>query len=150
MLNQLDESKLSKKHDVKLKCHGGCTIACMYKHIPDIIPFKPDHILLHVGTNDCTDKTSDKVLKELVNLVKNIQKLIPTSKVIISLPTVRTDNATANQIIKNLCKKIKQLDFMILDNSNMKDCHLGKKGLHFSNYGTKKMAVNILSLIRRL
>ena len=41
MLNQLDERKLSKKHNVKL-------IACMYKHIPDIIPFRPDYIILHV------------------------------------------------------------------------------------------------------
>ena len=74
MLNQLDERKLSKKHDVKLKCHGGCTIACMYKHILDIIPFKADYILLHIGTNDCTYRISGKVLKELVNLVKNILK----------------------------------------------------------------------------
>ena len=106
MLNQLDERKLSKKHDAKLKCHGGCTIACMYKHIPDIIPFKPDYIPLHVGSNDWTNKISDKVLEGLVNLVRNIQKLIPTSKVIIPLPTVRTDNATANQIIKTYVRRL--------------------------------------------
>ena len=150
MLNQLDEKLLSKKYDVKVKSHGGCTIAGMYRHVPKIIALKPAYILLHVATNDCTNKTSCEVLKELRDLVDHIQDLLPDSEIIISLPIVRRDNVVANQIIKNLCLKIKKLDYKFLDNSNLNFSHLGQKGLHLSNYGTKKMALNIISLIKRL
>ena len=38
---------------------------------------------------------------------------------------------------------------MLLDNSNIIEYDLGKKGLHFNRHGTKKMAGNIISLIKR-
>ena len=42
------------------------------------------------------------------------------------------------------------MDNKCLDNSNLTFFHLGQKGLHRSNHGTKKMALNIISLIKRL
>ena len=102
MLNQMDEGRLSKKYDVKVRCHGNCTIECMYSHLPSMIKLKPENIILYIGTNECTSKTSDDVLKELVTLTEYIKYVLPSSSLIISLPTVRTDNMTANQIRKNL------------------------------------------------
>ena len=63
MLNQMEEGRLSKTYDIKVRCHGGCTIKCMYSHLPSIVKLKPEYIILHIGTNDCTSKTSDVVLK---------------------------------------------------------------------------------------
>ena len=150
MLNQMDEGRLSKKYDVKVRCHGNCTIECMYSHLPSMIKLKPEYIILHIGTNDCTSNTSDEVLKELVTLTEYIKYVLPSSSLIISLPTVRTDNMTANQVRKNLNLKLKRLDYMFLDNSNLYASHLGKKGLHFNDHCIRKMASNIISLIKRL
>ena len=59
MLNQMDENRLGYKDvDVKVQCHGGCTIRCLYSHLPTVINSKPDYILLHIGLNDCFTKTS--------------------------------------------------------------------------------------------
>ena len=33
MLNKIDETRLSKMVDVKVRCHGGCTIQGMYSLI---------------------------------------------------------------------------------------------------------------------
>ena len=150
ILNQMDEKLLSKKYDVKVNSYGGCTIAGMYQHLPKMFALKPAYILLHVATNDCTNKTSCEILKELRDLFDHIQEQLPDSEIIISLPIVRRDNAAANQIVKNLCLKIKKLNYKFLDNSNLTFSHLGQKGLHLSNHGTKKMALNIISLIKHL
>ena len=145
MLNQMDEKSLSKKFDMKVHCHGGCTVKCMYAHLAPVVKSKPELILLHVGTNDCDIKTSDVVLYELTKLTDYNREILPTSEVIISLPTMRTDSKRTNQTIKNFNLKLKRLRYTYLDNSNINESHLNKKGL-----GIRKMASNIISLIKRL
>ena len=92
MLNQLDEKRLSKKFDVRIRCHGGCTVRCLYTHLPWAFNLLPNHIIIHVGTNDCARKTSDEVLKELFEIKIYILKVLPSCKVWFSLPLVRTDS----------------------------------------------------------
>ena len=149
MLNRLDEKRLSNDYvDVRLRCHGGCTIKCLYTHLPWAFALQPEHIIIHVGTNDCAKKTSDEVLKELFDVRIYIQKVLPSCKIWFSLPLVRTDDKRANVIIRHLnIKMMKQCD-MILDNSNIKECHLSRKGLHLNDHGTKLMAKNIISHIK--
>ena len=115
-----------------------------------MVALKPAVIILHIATNDSTNKTSCVILKELQALTGHIHELSPESKIIVSLPIVRRDNHVANQIIKNLCTKIKKMDLIHIDNSNLNFSHLGGKGLHFNDHGTKTMALNIISFIKRL
>ena len=68
MLNQINGEKLSKTKEVTVMSCGGCTVKCMYTHLPKVFIMNPKHIVLHIGTNDCTKKTSDQVLEELTNL----------------------------------------------------------------------------------
>ena len=150
MLNQIDERRLSKKLNVKFQCHGGCTIRCMYTHLPNIVQAKPDFLLFHIGTNDATSKTSDVILKELDKLIEDVSLLLPSTKIIISTPIMRFDDKRANTIIKNLNLKLKQLKYHLLDNFNITFSHLGKKGLHLNLFGTKLIARNIISLIKQL
>ena len=151
MLNQLDAKRLSTtKYDVKIRCHGGCTLQCLYTHLPWAFNLQPEHIIIHVGTNDCAKKTSDEVLRELFNIKIYIRKVLPSCKVWISLPTMRTDNNRANTIIRNLNLKMKKHSDMIIDHSNINERHLSKKGLHLNDHGIKEIARNIISHIKRL
>ena len=151
MLNQIDETRLSKEVDVKVRCHGGCTIQCMYTHMAEIINAKPEYILLHIGTNDCKTKTSDVVIQELNKLTKYIKIVLPSSQLIISLPTMRFDNKVPKAIVSMVnFKLLKEANYYFLDNSNITEEHIGKKGLHFNAQGVKIMAKNIISLIRKL
>ena len=129
---------------------GGCTVQCLYTHLTWAFNYLPQHIIIHVGTNDCARKISDIVLKELFDLKTYILKVLPSCKVWISLPLVRTDNNVANTVIRNLNTKIKKQCDMILENSNINERHLSRGGLHLSDFGTKVMARNIISHIRRL
>ena len=130
MLNQIDETRLRKYGDVHVRCHGGCTVSCMYSHLPTLLCDKPDCILLHISTNDCVSETSDQALMEIINLTEHMEKILPTCTVVVSQPTLRTDNVKANNIIGNLNIKLKRNKIKLLDNSNIKTHHLGKKGLH--------------------
>lgn len=150
MLNQINEKKLYDKYEVKVMCHGGCTIECIYSHIPEVIKRNPKYLVLHIGTNNSKEMTSDEVLCQLTKLKKFIEMVLPNTTVIISQPTVRTDDSRANQIIINLNTKLRRTNYILMDNSNIQASHLGKRGLHFNSHGTKLMAININYLLRRL
>ena len=130
---------------------GGCTIQGMYSHTADIFNSKPDYIMSHIGMNDCMTKTSNEVIKEISNLTKYIKNVLPSAEIIISLPTMRYDNKVAKSIVNNANVKLLQRgSYHLLDNLNIKVEHIGKKGLHFNAYGVKRMAKNIISLVRKL
>ena len=144
MLNQMDQTRLSRYLDVKVDCHGGCTVKCMYTHLSPVINAKPDYIMLHIGTNDCISKTSDEVLNEISKLAEYIETALPNSKVILCLPSLRTDSKKANTIITNLKLKAKKLMYIFLENTNFNENHISKRGLHFNGHGIRRMAKNIL------
>ena len=155
MLNQMDEKRLSRNNiDVKVRCHGGCTVNCMYTHLPPVFAAKPDFIILHIGSNDCftknTGKTSDVILEEIKILVEYITKNLPYAKLIISLPIVRSDCSTSHHVQQILMIKLKRFFYPCLDHSNVDLSHLGKKGLHLNRSGTRLVARNIISLIKQL
>ena len=151
MFNQIDEKRLNVSKDVKVKVksYGGCTINRLYKHLPEVLSLRPKYIVIHIGTNDCIQKTSDQVIREMMNLKRYIENALTTT-VIFSTPITRSDNTTANQIVQNVNVKLKRMDCRLMDNSNIIACHLGKRGLHLNEHGTKKLAINLISLIKRL
>ena len=110
MLNQMDENRLSRSNiKVKVQCHGGCTVKCMYTHLPEMFRTKPDYVLLHIGSNDCMSKTSDEVINEIKQLIQYITKTLSCVTIILSLPIVRTDNVRVSVIQKIFNLEIKRL-----------------------------------------
>ena len=69
------------------------------------------------------------------------------SKVIISSPVLRTDNGKAMLTLKNLNKLMKELKINIIDNDNIKEQHLGRKGLHLNGKGTSRLAMNFIEML---
>ena len=119
ILNQIDGKRLCNTKDITIMCHGGCTTKCMFSHLPDAFKLNPKYIILHIVTND-KKKTSDVILRELEKLKKYIEKKLPSCNVIISLPTIRTDNNKANAIITKLNYKLNRSGHRFMNNSNIK------------------------------
>ncbi len=137
-------------HDIRLHSHGGCTLECVNDHLPSILKHNPDCILLHVGTNNAVNNTSDEIIKKVEQLKIDVNKQRPGCTVYYSLPTIRTDNTKANSIISNLNTKMRRSKQLILDNFEVKIEQLGKKGLHLNSQGMKTMAKNIISFVKNL
>ena len=133
---------------VKIFDHSSATIDDLHHHIIPILKRKPDHIIIHVGTNDAVSKTSRQILDDLLQLKNEILKTLPNCNVIISKPTMRVDNGKAALTLKHLNEHLSQLKVDSIDNSNIKSMHIGRKGLHLNNKGKDKLALNFFHKIR--
>ena len=79
MCNQIDEKRLSNKNknnknmEVKVRCWGGCNIAEMFGKLEPIMDETHfDTIIVNVGTNDSTSRTSDEMISDMIELKQNI------------------------------------------------------------------------------
>ena len=149
MFNNIDETRLSKIKNIKVNSFGGAKINNMYGHLVPLLRKKPSDLILHIGTNDAVSKTSDQILDEILDLKKHVENVVPDINVIISKLIIRSDNPKANSISGNVNKKLVKLGINLLDHSNISLDDLGRKGLHLNEKGTKRLALNIISFIRK-
>ena len=152
MLNQLDEKRLSNSVNrcVKVRSFPGATIEDMYSDITPLLKKVPKHIIIHIGTNNAVYNSSDTILDEIVKLKGYIQSKLPDAMVILSCPITRTDDGKARLTVKHIMRKIKTLNVYYMSHDNISDDCLGVKGLHLNPTGTGRLAVNLISQMRKL
>ena len=151
ILTGIDEKRLSRNNQVvKVRDFRGATIDDLKHHLVPLLKKKPEHIILHIGTNDAVSKTSRQILDELLQLKQYIINTLPTCRVIVSRPTIRTDNGKAALTLSNFNKLLGQLEVDFIDNVNIKEVHLGKKGLHLHKKGKNRLELIFLQKLRNL
>ena len=152
MICAIEEKRLSKKFNVKVRPHQGANIIDMYDHINPYLRKKPKYLIMHVATNDTSmkDKSSEEIFDQLLELKRYIESKVHDIKVTISCPIVRSDNGIANLKVNHLRNKLKSANISIIDNENINYECLGKKGLHMTSKGITRLAMNFISFIRRL
>ena len=151
MLNGVEENRIcGKNFDASIKYFSGAKKCDIADKTDEIVKKKPDCVILHVGTNNAPDMASNEILDELLSLKHRLEKECPSTKVIISSLTTRTDNGKAALTIRNFNTHLRQLDVEIVDNKNITAGDLGKKGLHFSKAGKIKFAKNLKSKLEKL
>ena len=69
---------------------------------------------------------------------------------IVSRPTIRTNNGKAALTLSNFNKLLGQLEVNFIDNVNIKEVHLGKKGLHLNKKGMNRLEFNFLQKLLNL
>ena len=69
---------------------------------------------------------------------------------IVSRPMIQTDNGKAALSLSNFNKLLGQLEVDFTDNVNIKEVHLGKKGLHLNEKGKNRLELNFLQKLRNL
>ena len=122
----------------------------MYHYITPLLRKKPKYIIMHIGSNDAPHTTSNVILEDMLNLKKYIESILPDSTVYLSCPVIRQDNTKAGFTLHHLDQKLKLLNDNIIRNDNIDSSCLGKGGLHLNDKGSGRLAMNFLSLIRRL
>ena len=95
MLKGLRQHSLSKatRSNVHVKCFPGAQIHHM-KHysIPPLSATKPNHVVLHIGTNDIHKKTSIDISRETEELCDHIRNTCSVSEITISSIITRNDD----------------------------------------------------------
>ena len=149
ILNGVIQEKLSRPgRPVKVHNFRGATLDDMKYHVIPIIRKEPSFAILHIGTNDAPHTTSKEILDQILELKALIIKELPTCRVVISTPTVRSDNAKAALTVSQLTNKLLELNIETVDNRNINHRNLGQKGLHLNQSGTGRFAKNIFNIIK--
>ena len=141
---------LSQKRKVKVKSFSGANVRDMHDNIKPNLRHKPEYIILHVGTNDALNLPPNEILDKILELEKKIEEIGKDCKVIISTPTYRFDNRKAGNTVNELTNMLINLNVPIVNNKNISRKHLGYKGLHLNSYGSSRLAMNLISVIKKL
>ena len=107
------------------------------------------YLIIHAGTNDAVKFTSRNILNKLLQLKLFIQEKLPDAEIIVSTPTLRSDNGKAALTIRQLTNHLINLKIDILDNRNITDKHLSKRGLHLNQSGSNLLTENIISKLQK-
>ena len=85
-----------------------------------------------------------------MELEEKIQEINKDCKVIISTPTYRSEHRKAGNPVNELTNMLINLNVPIVSNKNISRKHLGYKGLHPNSCGSSRLAMNLISLIKKL
>ena len=97
----------------------------MEDNISPILKREPDHIILHVRTNNATNLAARDILDKLLRLKLKIVDARKSCKVIISQPTLRSDNGKAALTDNHLYDLLEELRIDIVKNCKIGSKHLG-------------------------
>ena len=118
ILSLICENKLGKKGTIKVRRFPGVRFDVFCHYAITLINKNPDRIVLHTGTNNARYYTPEKMVDQILGLKNFILQKLQTFEIVISTPTLRTDNTTAskrNNLFLNHLKKLK-IKLILKDN----------------------------------
>ena len=148
MLNGIEESKLSNTHHIRIQPIPGGKIEDIQQNLKDLLHEDLETVIIHAGTNNATTDTPQMIVDKLITLKQNIEGSLPKYRNIISNLIVGTDNTKANSTIRKTNRLIKELQIQTVDNSNISEKHLGKRGLLLNQEGNTVFGSNLLHATR--
>ena len=149
ILNGVIERNLSNDRSVKVRKFPGATVDDLRLHALPIIRKQPKYLIIHAGTNDAVKFTPRDILNKLLQLKSFIQEKLPDADIIVSTPTLRSDNGKAALTISQLTNYLINLKIDILDNRNITGKHLSKRALHLNQSGSNLLTKNVISKLRK-
>ena len=144
----LEENRLHK-YKSKIRSFPGALVDDMYDYLAPLLKKKPSNVILHIGSNDSPSKSANEIANEIGFLKLFIEQKVPGVKIFVSCPVLRLDNKKANNTLRELSVLLKS-DGNTVCNENVDSSCLGRKGLHLNPKGSGRLAINFISLMRRL
>ena len=119
--------------------------------LKNIISAKDDVVFILGGTNNVSEHSTDKCIREVGKLIKEAEKLRPNSPTLVSEIPPRYDIVEhrkirkINDYIRQACQNSKNL---ILVSNAYERADFDKGGLHLSNKGKQKLATSIRNTVK--
>ena len=152
MLRDIRGKRLSNKlykQKVYVKPHGGAKIGDIKHHAIPPMGYKPNHIIVHVGTNEIrTKKTAKGIANDVMKVCKTLKKednSVSVSGIIYRKgvdDNVKVDET--NNLLESLCR---DNDFTFINNSNIPP-RLLMDGLHLSKAGNDILFQNLFKCLQ--
>ena len=151
MVNGIFEKGFSVNHKIKIVNFPGGTSLKILEKLDDIIKEQPNDLTVHVGTNDLTNNVN--LLTNVTKFFNKVFKESPLTSIAFSPIINRKDKANiqktltdTNALLKNFCM---QKGNSFIDNSGIKEFHLGNRKLQLNKKGNRAFVKNLLHHINR-
>ena len=146
MVKHIEGWKLTKNtdknHKIYVRSFAGSKVKCMKDYAKRCIcENDPDHLILHVGTNELnSDLLPERTAKSIAEVAKNIKS--EKRSVSISVVVHLNDdlNNKASEVSKKLSRMCKKEKLSFLEHSNINpQAHLNKSRIHLNRNGSEKL-----------
>ena len=127
---------------------SGAKIKNISNNLDELIQNYLKTIILHVGTNNAVEDAPEDIYNDLISLKAKIEDKIPSCQVVISCLIRRSDNVKVNKTAEKVNSFIKLAKLKCIDNGNITDKHLGRRGFHLNHNGNIIFAKIFLNAIR--
>jgi lysophospholipase L1-like esterase len=155
MLKHINPTQLrrsTRSFNTQIKTFPGAKVSDMEYYVKPTLARTPDHLILHVGTNDVRQSTPQEITNAISMLGQQIKKELPTTNLAISEVITRNDDPSLNTKITELNTKLSQVctnnKWKIITHRNISSEHLNPYGLHLSKQGTAKLAQNFTNYLK--
>ena len=111
---------------------------------------KPNHVILHVRTNNVAHYEGTEIVDKLLGLKLFIAEQLHTAHIVIFRPITRTDSKHLAMKIGDIQLHLRKLQIDMVENGNINSNHLNSKGLHLNGKGILQFAKNLIEGIRKL
>ena len=152
MVKHVEGWQLSKSTNQKVyvRSFTGAKVKCMKDYVkPCIREDDPDHVIMHVGTNEMNSVLPpERIAKSVIDVAKNVKT--DTRSVNISGIIPRNDNFNNKvmEVNKELAKMCKRERFQFLEHSNINPkARLNKSKVHLNRNGYIKLGKNFANFI---
>ena len=120
-----------------------------YTNVKPVLPHNLKHIILHVGTNNALTLPPNLILDKTLESKIKIEETNKDCKVTILTSTYRFDNRKPGNTVSELANMLINLNVSIVNNI-VRRKHLGYKGVHLNSYGSSRLAMNLISIIKKM
>ena len=148
-VNGYDMSKKLKNCKAYVKSFSGSNVRCMKDHMKPSMREKPDHTILHVGTNDLnSDRPSNLIAKSIIDLVitlKNNSQNVSISNIIMRNDSFNEKAMEVNGYLKQLC--IEKNIFLIDHTKTIHSRNINRSKLHLNKSGSIILSNNFVKAI---
>ena len=146
------KSYLTEQEPPRFILFLGATSEDMLDFIRPLTYRNPDSIIVHAGTNDLTELTTKEILENYLDIMTTIKEINQEIKIVFSSVIQRHDDISLqprihdlNNQMREFCNKHKA---GFIDNSSMKDNHIGLKGLYLNLSGKARLAINFKEYLK--
>ena len=153
MLHDINGWMMSRSNKVKVHSFSGTNTSDMTHFLQTLIKKKPDHALIHIGTNDLCDTllSPDDIAHNVINLVTCKSVTSEGIKCSVSSLIQRNNELwEKGQKVNVVLKRILPDQCSFIYNSNINTSHLNRSGLHLNKRGNAALALNFINFIRNL
>ena len=154
MLKHLNPRKIQHglDHKVTIKTFPGAGVDEMIHYVRPTLKKKPNHVVLHVGTNDLQTKSPDTLITAISRLGETITQEGNGTELTLSEVITRNDNANLADKVNVFNKKLDELctehNWGLIKHDNITRVHLNNYGLHLNQRGTSTLAGNVKQFLK--